>query len=103
MLSRIFDEHDSLFHMQYKCLNIKCWYSELFKINEISKDIFKCLIFVQGLIAPKDKDICSRLLTIMGQNLKIILQKVTEECQRLINIKYNNARIEEKISHMHKG
>ena len=64
-LSRNFDERDSLFR---KCLNIikqknedflsyadtvnsQC---ELLKINEISKDMFRCLIFVQGLTAPKD-------------------------------------------------
>jgi len=109
-LSKIFDERDSLFHTRYKCLNIvklenedfvsyagtvnsQC---ELFKINEISKDMFKCLIFVQGLTAPKDKDIRSRILTIMEQDPEITLQKVTEECQRLINVKRDNSHIEEK-------
>ena len=55
-LTRIFDERNNLFHTRYKCLNIikleneelvsyavsvksQC---ELFKINDVSKDIFKC-------------------------------------------------------------
>ena len=109
-LSRIFDERDSLFHTRYKSLNnikrenedfisytgtvnSQC---ELFKINEISKDMFKGLIFVQRLIAPKDKEIRSRILTIMEQDPETTLQKVTEEFQRLINVKRDNTRIEEK-------
>ena len=78
-------------------INSQC---EQFKINEISKDIFKYLIFVQGLTAPKDKDICSRILTIMERDPEITLQKVIVECQRLINVKCDNTRIEEKISHV---
>ena len=69
---------------------------EAFKLNEISADVFKCLIFVQGLTAPRDKDIRSRILTIMESDPGITLQKVTEECQRLINVKKDNSRIEEK-------
>ena len=116
-LSRIFNERDSLFRMQYKCLNIikqenedfvsyagmvssQC---ERFKINKISKDMLKCLIFVQGLMALKDKDIHSRILTIMEQDPEITLQKVTEECQRLINVKHDKTHIEEKISCIYKG
>lgn len=109
-LSKIFDKRDSLFHSRYKCLNIQkaeaedyleyaCTVNclcESFKLNEISADQFKCLIFVQGLTAPRDKDIRSRILTIMEADPNITLQKVTEECQRLINIKKDNTRIEEK-------
>ena len=35
-------------------------------------------------MAPKDEDIRSRILTIMEQVQAIILQKVTEECLRLM-------------------
>ena len=51
---------------------------------------------MQGLIAPKDKEIRSRILTIIEQDLNIAIQKVTEECQRLINIKTDNTQVEEK-------
>ena len=109
-LSTIFDKRDSLFHSRYKCLNIQksenedyleyaCTVNclcESFKLSEISADLFKCLIFVQGLTAPRDKDIRSRILTIMESDPNITLQKVTEECQRLINVKRDNTRIEEK-------
>ena len=114
--SRIFGERNSLFYTRYKGLNIIKQenehfvsyagtvnsQSELFKINEISKNMFKCLIFVQGLTAPKDKDIRSRISTIIEQDPEITLQNVTEECQRLINVN-DNTRVEEKISRMYKG
>ena len=109
-LSKIFAERDSLFHTRYKCLNltkaedqdflefagIVNSLSEQFKVDEITKDQFKSLIFVLGLTAPKDKDIRSRILTIMEQDPNITLQRVTEECQRLINVKRDNSSIEEK-------
>ena len=96
----IFDKHDSLFHTRYKCLNIVKQENEdfvtyagnvnsqyeLFKLGDLSIDMFKCLIFVQRLTAVKDKDIRSRILTMIEQDPEIRLQKVTEECQRLINV-----------------
>ena len=54
--------------------------------------MLKWLIFVQGLTAPKDKDIRSR----MEQDPEIRYQKVTEEGQKLINIKHDKTRIERK-------
>ena len=91
ILLKIFGEYDSLFRTQYKCFNIvkqededfisyadkvnlQC---ELFKMKEIEEDMFKCLIFVQGLMATKDKEICSRILSIMKQDTEITSQKVT--------------------------
>ena len=110
ILSKIFDKRYNLFHMQYKCLNIikkvdddfatyagmVNAYCEAFKLKELSSDMFKCLISVQGLTALKYKEITSRILIFMGQDLNIALQKVTEECQQLINIKKDNNQIEEK-------
>ena len=110
ILSEIFGECNCLFHTQYKCFNIvkqegedfisytgkvnsQC---ELFKIKEIVEDMFKCLIFIQGLMAAKDKEIRSWILSIMEQNTEITWQKVTEECQKLINIKCDNVSIEER-------
>ena len=101
-LSKIFGERDSLFHTRYKCLNIikdedfvayavkvnAHW--ERFKLNDLKEDMFKCLIFVQGLTSNKDKVIRSKILTILEQDTEITLQKVSEECQKLINIRRNN-------------
>ena len=109
-LSKIFDKRDSLFHSRYKCLNIQksehedyleyaCTVNRLcesFRLSELSPDLFKCFIFLQGLTAPKDKNIRSRILTIMESDPNITLQKITEECQRLVNIKRDNTQIEEK-------
>lgn len=93
ILSGIFDERGSLFHIRHKCLNIvkqenedfvtyagnvntQC---ELLKLGDLSVNIFKCLIIIQGLTVAKDKDIRSRILTIMEEHPEIMLQKVTEE------------------------
>ena len=60
---------------------------ELFKLKDLSVDMFKCYIFVQGLTAPRDKDLRSGILSIMEQDPEMNLQKVTEKCQKLINVK----------------
>ena len=109
-LSKMFGERDSLFHTRYKCLNIikeddedfvayagkvnaQC---ERFKLKDLKEDMFKCLIFVQGLTSNKDKVIQSKILTLLEEDTEITLQKVSEECQKLINIRRDNICIEEK-------
>ena len=61
------------------------------------KVMFKCLIFVQGLTSNKDKVIRSKILTMLEQDTEITLQKVSEECQKLINIRRDNICNEEKM------
>ncbi|GAB1605680.1 hypothetical protein Ahia01_000850300 [Argonauta hians] len=114
ILKCIFDKRESLFHTRYKCFNIvkqhcddfvtyagkvneQC---ELFKLNELTPDMFKCLIFVQGLTSMLDKDVRSRVLSIIEQDAHVTLQKVTEECQRLVNLKRDNSEIEDKLSNV---
>ena len=109
-LSSIFGERNSVFHTRYKCLNIvkgededfvtyagnvnkQC---ELFRLQDLTPNAFKCLLFVQGLTASRDKDIRSRILTKLEQDPDITLQKITEECQRILNVKHDNKQIEEK-------
>ena len=89
ILSKIFDKRDSLFHTRYKCLNIikqedddfvtfAVWFNaqcEAFKLKELSRDMFKCLIFVQGLTGLKDNEIRSRIFTIMKQDPKYCATK----------------------------
>ena len=71
---------------------------ERFNLKDLSIDMFKCLVFIQGLTASCDKDIHLQILSKMD----ITLQKITEKCQRMLNIKHNNYTIEEKdISHVH--
>ena len=55
-------------------------------------------------MAPKDKDNRFSILIILKQDPEITLQKITEECQRLINVKRDNKRIDEKnISHVQRN
>ena len=65
-------------------------------LKTLGGDMFKCLIFVQGLTSNKDKMIRSKILTMLEQDTEITLQKVSEECQKLINIRRDNICIEEK-------
>ena len=103
-LSKMFGKWDSLFHIRYKCLNIikeddedfvayagkvNAQY-EWFKLKDLKEDMFKGLIFVQGLTSSKDKVIRSKILTMLEQDTEITLQKVSEECQKLINIRRDN-------------
>ena len=76
---------------------------ERFMLLDLSIDRFKCLVFVQGLTSSKDKDIGSWILTKLEQGSEVTLPKVTEECQRMLNLKWHdNTQIEEKdISRVH--
>ena len=53
-----------------RIVNREC---EKFRLSEITPEMFKCLIFVQGLTASKDGEIRSRLLTKLEQDQKITL------------------------------
>ena len=66
------------------------------RLNEITPDMFKCLIFVQGLTAPKDAEIRSRLLTKLEQDQKITLQNLVEECQHILNLRADTALVRNK-------
>ena len=73
--------------------NAQC---ERFKLKDLKENMFKCLIFVVGLISNKERVIRSKILTMLEQDTEITLQKVSEECQKLINIRRDNICIEEK-------
>ena len=116
LLTKIFGEKSSLFNTRWKCLNLAKKDSEdyttfasvvnreceKFKLSELTSDMFKCLIFVQGITAPKDSEIRSRLLSKLEQDPQLTVQKIAEECQRIVNLRHDNAKIEERdISHIH--
>ena len=90
----MFGERDEDFIANAGKVNAQC---EWFKVKDLKEDMFKCLIFVQGLTSNKDKVIWSKILTMLEQDTEITLQKVSEECQKLINIKQDNICIEEKM------
>ena len=115
-LSSIFGKRNCLFHTRYKCLNLRKQEDEdfvsfaenvnqqceRFNLEDLSIGMFKCLFFVRGLTASRDKVIRSQILNKMEQDPDITLQKIMEECQCMLNIKHGNFTIEEKdISHVH--
>ena len=64
--------------------------------------MFNCLIFIQGLTAPKDAEIRSRFLTKLEEDQKITLQSFGDERQRILNLRADAAKIEERnISHIY--
>ena len=104
----IFREKLSIFHTRYQVLNIaknmkndfstyagivnQEW--EKCKLELLTEDQFKCLIFVLGLKSPWDKEIQAKLLAKVEQDAYITLQFMSEECQRIINQKHDSAQIE---------
>lgn len=103
ILTKIFGKKTSLFNIRSQCLKITkattddfiayagqvnkaC---ERFNLSKLSEDQFKCLIFVSGLQASKDNDIRIRILAKLEADEAMTLDKITEECQRLANIKHD--------------
>lgn len=110
-LKSIFGRHTSLFNLRYQCLqlqkdssddyftyagtvNEKC---EEFKLQEVTADQFKCLLFVCGLNSSKDADVRTSLLSKIESSspaAQMTLHSLAEECQRLLNLKKDTAMIE---------
>ena len=107
--SELFSPKTSLFHKRWKCLNLtkrdrddyfgfasvvnkNC---DDFKLGELSADNFKCLIFVQGSVSAKDAEIKRRVLSKLENEPDLTLQKLTEDCQRIVNVRKDSKNIEE--------
>ena len=85
---KIYGELSSLFNTHWQCLNLTkkdCEdyttyasavnrYCERFCLNEITPDMFKCLIFIQGLTSSSEKEICTKLLAKLEQDQKNIIK-----------------------------
>ncbi|RTG86634.1 uncharacterized protein DC041_0005630 [Schistosoma bovis] len=61
---------------------------ERFLLQEMSADQFKCIIFVCELQSAVDAVIRTWILARIEQNHNISLQSISEECQRLVNLKH---------------
>ncbi|RTG83561.1 uncharacterized protein DC041_0006097 [Schistosoma bovis] len=70
--------------------------AERFKLNVLTSDQIKCLLFISGLNFPVDADLRMKLLSCMEHDDEMTLQTVTAECQRLINLKQDTAMLETK-------
>ena len=66
-----------------------------FKLAELTADDFKCLIFAQGLVSAEDAEVRRRVLTKLENEQGLTLQKLSEDCQRVISVKCDSKTIEE--------
>lgn len=93
LLTELFSTKTSLFHRRYKCMNVTrreeddyTTYASIvnkhcddFKLEELSSDNFKCLIFVQGLVLGKDAEIRRRVLNKLENEPNLKLQSLAED------------------------
>ncbi|XP_014784252.1 uncharacterized protein LOC106879270 [Octopus bimaculoides] len=107
ILCKIFSEKSSFFNTCRKCLNLEKNNEEdyityasrvnrefvRFKLDELTPDMFKCLIFTQGLTAEKDAKVRTRILVKLEENQVVTLQ-LSEECERIV--KHDIEKIEHK-------
>ena len=49
-----------------------------------------------GLTSNKDAEIRSRILTKLEIDSKLTLQKIADECQRMVNLEFDTARMEDR-------
>ena len=61
----------------------------------MSVDNFKCLIFTQGLVLAKDAEIRCRVLLKLENKPDLTLQKLAEDCQRIVSVWKDSKDIEE--------
>ena len=66
-----------------------------FKLAELTADDFKCLIFAQGLVSAENAEVRRRVLTKLENKQGLTLQKLAEDCQRVISVKCDSKTIEE--------
>uniref|UniRef100_A0A0X3PM21 Uncharacterized protein n=1 Tax=Schistocephalus solidus TaxID=70667 RepID=A0A0X3PM21_SCHSO len=67
-------------------------------LRTMTKDEFKCLIFVCALQSPRDAEIRTRLLNKIKQDPDSTLQALTAECQWLKNLKHDSTMVEQPSS-----
>ena len=58
-------------------------------------DNFKCLIFAQSLLSAKDAKIKRRVLSKLENEPDLTVQKLAEDCQRIVSVKKDTKNIEE--------
>ena len=61
----------------------------------MSVDNFKCLIFAHSLVSAKDAEIRRRVLSKLENEPDPTLQKLAEDCQRIVCVRKDSKNIEE--------
>ena len=109
----LFSRKTSLFHKRWKCLNLTCKegddlttftsivikHSDNFRLEELSADNFKCLIFMQRLLSIKDAEIKRRIRNKLENEPNITLQEIVEDFQMYDSVKqYSKINEESSIA-----
>ncbi|XP_037959893.1 uncharacterized protein K02A2.6-like [Teleopsis dalmanni] len=108
-LKKLFGNQISLFNTRFNCLQItkqptqdfvtyasmvnkQC---ELFKLNDLTTDQFKCLIFIMGLKSPSEFELRTKMLNkLENESTKVTLETLSTECQKILNLKVDTMLIE---------
>lgn len=107
-LKSLFGAKESVISRRYRCLQIAknptedhvafaCRVNKAcveFELGKLTEEQFKCLVYVCGLKSENDVEIRTRLLTKIEDNNDVTLEQLSEECQRLFNLKHDSAMIE---------
>ncbi|XP_055623649.1 uncharacterized protein K02A2.6-like [Toxorhynchites rutilus septentrionalis] len=107
-LKSLFGIPESVISKRYRCLQVTkqatedyktfaCRVNKLcveFELEKLSEDQFKCLVFVCGLKAESDAEVRTRLLSRIEERNDITLEQISDECQRLLNLRHDTAMIE---------
>lgn len=59
----------------------------------MKSELSPAMIFVQGLTTNRDAEIRNRIWRKLEQDSKSTLRSLAEECQRIVNLRHDTARI----------
>ncbi|XP_065075510.1 uncharacterized protein K02A2.6-like [Ochlerotatus camptorhynchus] len=110
-MKNLFGAKESVISRRYRCLQISRYPTEdhiayacrvnkacvEFELGKLSEEQFKCLIYVCGLKSESDAEIRMRLLSKIEEVNDVTLEHLSNECQRLFNLKHDNAMIEAPV------
>uniref|UniRef100_A0A182HMJ9 DUF7083 domain-containing protein n=1 Tax=Anopheles arabiensis TaxID=7173 RepID=A0A182HMJ9_ANOAR len=83
-------------YLSYSCkVNKSC---VDFKLSELTKEQFKCLIYVCGLKSSSDAEIRMRLINKLNEAQDITLQQIVEQYNSLVNLKQDTVLVEQPSS-----
>ncbi|XP_055543285.1 uncharacterized protein K02A2.6-like [Wyeomyia smithii] len=107
-LKGLFGAKESVISRRYRCLQVSknptedhiafaCRVNKScvqFELGKLTEEEFKCLIYVCGLKSESDAELRTRLLSKIEERDNVTLEQLSEESQRLVNLRHDNAMIE---------